>query len=241
MFHKSRNKREDVAHVILNGNPLPWVEEINHLGNILQSDNSMSKDCLMKRGKFIGKVNTLLQELYFVNSSVMMKLLNIYATSFYGSCLWNLYSKEVSKLFASWNVSVRNIFRLPRDTHRYLIEVVSNSRHPKTMMCSRYINFTESLSRCKKRCVRNLYYLVKDDRRTLTGRTLSKIAYDCGVSRNSLCNTSVKKMKYWSVPPEEQWRTSFLLELLDIRSNHREVANFDAEEIDELIGFICSR
>ena len=43
----------------LNGNPLPWVSEIKHLGHFLQSDNSMKTDILAKRGKFIGTVNAM--------------------------------------------------------------------------------------------------------------------------------------------------------------------------------------
>ena len=33
--------------------PLPWVEDMKHLGNILQSDNSMIKDIM--RAKFMGE------------------------------------------------------------------------------------------------------------------------------------------------------------------------------------------
>ena len=50
-----------------------------HLGNTLQADNSMKTDCILKRGRFIGKVNSLLQEFHFVDSSVFVKLLkNLY-------------------------------------------------------------------------------------------------------------------------------------------------------------------
>ena len=70
----------------------------------------MKTDCILKRGRFIGKVNSLLQEFHFVDSTVFIKLLNIYASSFYGSSLWNLYSPEVERIYKSWNVTVRNVF-----------------------------------------------------------------------------------------------------------------------------------
>ena len=88
----------------LNGVPLPWVTELAHLGNILQSDNTMKSDCAMKRCKFVGKVNSLLQELHFATPDVLIKLLNSYTTSFYGSSLWNLYSLECERLYKAWNV-----------------------------------------------------------------------------------------------------------------------------------------
>ena len=89
----------DIAPIILNGNPLPWVRDVKHLGKTLQCDNSMSIDCNMKRGKFIGKINSLLQEFHHVSPQVMMKLVNCYATSFYGSQLWDIQSPECDRLF----------------------------------------------------------------------------------------------------------------------------------------------
>ena len=102
MFSKS--KPADVAPILLNGDPLPWVREVKHLGNILQSDNSMKMDCVMNRGRF---------------SSVFVRLLNLYASSIYGSNLWDLYSVDVERIYKSWNVTMRNVFNLPWTTHRY--------------------------------------------------------------------------------------------------------------------------
>ena len=87
----------------------------------------MNTDCLSKCGIFIGKVNSLLQEFNYVDSTVIVRLLRIYASSLYGSTLWNMYFPEVMRIFSSWNVTIRNIFKLPRTTHRYFIEELSNS------------------------------------------------------------------------------------------------------------------
>jgi hypothetical protein len=67
--------------------------------------------------------------------------------------------------------------------HRYLIEAVSDSTHPKTKMCSCFMKFMESM--CKKRSVRYLAASVLDDRRTLVGRTVSRIAVDCKAKRTT--------------------------------------------------------
>ena len=75
----------------------------------------------------------------------MVKLLNIYVTSFYGSNLWDLYSADVDRIFKSWNVTIRNVYDVPWQTHRYLVVVISNCSHPKTLMCSRFVKFTNSL------------------------------------------------------------------------------------------------
>ena len=81
MFSPKKKDRLDVAPIILNNDPLPWVEEVKHLGNLLQCENNMKRDVAIKRGKFIGKINSLLQELYFVDPEVFVRSISIVPAS----------------------------------------------------------------------------------------------------------------------------------------------------------------
>ena len=65
----------------------------------------------------------------------------IYARSFYGANLWDLYSKQCEKIYSSWIVTIRICCNVDRRTHRYIIEELSESLHPKVMLCSRYMGF----------------------------------------------------------------------------------------------------
>ena len=87
IFSKKKSDRLNISKLILNDVPLPFVENCKHLGMNISCDNSFDVDCDMKRGKFIGKVHSLNQELYFASPDIMFKLLNVYCTSFYGSSL----------------------------------------------------------------------------------------------------------------------------------------------------------
>ena len=71
-------------------------------------------------------------------------------------------------------------------------------------------------------------------------KNLSNIAYDCGVRREFLSCSDAKQMRYWSIPAQERWRSSLLLELLEVRSQRSEVMSFDREEIEAMITHICS-
>ena len=62
-----------------------------------------------------------------------------------------------------------------RCTHRYLIETISNSLHPKIMLASRYVTFHKSLITSSKLSVRVLARLVETDQRTVMGRTLDSL------------------------------------------------------------------
>ena len=44
IFSKKQRDLRNVAPVFLNGDPLPWFQQLKHLGNILQCDNSMQLD-----------------------------------------------------------------------------------------------------------------------------------------------------------------------------------------------------
>ena len=49
----------------MNELPLPFVNDLKHLGNALKNDNSMTIDCNKKRAIFISKLHSLNQEFYF--------------------------------------------------------------------------------------------------------------------------------------------------------------------------------
>ena len=125
-IHFSKHSIE-LARITLNGDLLPWVDSALHVGNTLERNNSFTKDLTMKRGSFIGRIHSILQELHFANPLVKMKMFLIYTTSFYGSSLWNIFSGPCERLYTAWNISVRMAFDIPRETHRFFIEEISES------------------------------------------------------------------------------------------------------------------
>ena len=242
IFSKKARDRVNVAPVKLNGDELPWVDEIKHLGNILEYNNSMKRDIAVKRGKFIGKLNSLSQEFFFASPEIFTKILNIYASSFYGSGLWDLFSDDCDRIYRSWNVAMRHAWKVPNTTHRYLVEPISGSLHPKVMLASRYVQFGKSLLTSTKYQVRVLANLCSTDNRTVMGKTLSKVRRECGLSRHSpghLTSALVKaKMKYFEVPPDQTWRTQILSELLNSKVT---IEGFDLAEVHAMITYLCTK
>ena len=180
------------------------------------------------------------QHLIFSTPDVLMKLVNLYATSFYGSNLWDLYSPQVDKIYKTWNVTVRNIFGLPWRTHRYWIETISGCLHPKTFLSSRYVKFVYSLLNCKKSAVRFLASLCFDDKRTLLGKTLSKFSYETSVCVDMLTPSIVKQsLRYSTVPEDQKWRVSLLLELLAVKENRCILESMTYGDIDGFISILA--
>ena len=237
IFTKKRKKFEDIPPVILNGDPLPWVSELKHLGNILEVDNSMKKDCSTKRAKFVGKLNSLQQEFHFVKPDILVKILNIYAVSFYGSGLWNIFSADCDRFYKAWNVCIRIFFNLDRGTHHYLIEPLSNSLHPQVMLASRFVKFLRTLRTCDKFGIRLLASVCAMDQRTVFGRTISQISEKCNCTLKNLTTCGVKKvMRYYENTEEESWRTGIAREIID---DNLGVPGFTDKELEEILHYIC--
>ena len=240
IFSKKHKDLKDVAPVLLNGDPLPWVQQVKHLGNVLQSDNSMKVDCSVKRGKFIGKINSLMQEFSYSDPKVKIRIFNIFATSFYGSGLWDLTSNEVDRIYKSWNVAVRMAFGVPPTTHRYLIEYLSGALHPKTMLSGRYSKFVDSLCMSSKVEVALLANMAVQDNRTVMGKTVSRLKQE--LNSDVLTSNLVKKnLKYFPVPQDEEWRLPFLDELLSVETNDSSIDEcFSSSDVKMMISSLCT-
>ena len=245
-FKKKMKPDFKPANIMLNGDRLPWVKQVKHLGHTLQTDNSMRVDVAQKRGAFIGKINSLLQEFHFVNPDVVIKLMNTYATSVYGSNTWDIFSPDCEKLYTSFNVAIRQILNIERCSHKYLIEPLSKCHHLKTMIASRYVTFYQSLITSKKTPVRYLARLAESDQRSVLGRTLSKLLLDCNLDTNGtdlmkLNAGLVKKtLIYRQTPPDELWRIPICQELLQLRDHGPlELPGFTPEEQEELLQHVC--
>ena len=136
--------------IILEGKQLPWVDSWPHLGHLLHRDESLDHDLLQKRGQFIGKLHSLKQEFGNQDPIVYTKLVSIYLSSFYGSNLWDLFGEGANRLYKSWNIMIRMNFNLPRESHRFLLQPISQQPHLKIQLVKRFIKFYKTISSCNK-------------------------------------------------------------------------------------------
>ena len=132
-----------------------------------------------------------------VPHEAFLKIFQSYVTNLYGSNLWDLFGKECEKLYTSYNVAIRNILKVDRCTHRYLIEAMSEIRHLKSMLCSWFVTVHQSLRKSPKFPVRFLWKLVESDLRTVHGKNLAGIASKCDLNEQSphLLRTKLVKEK----------------------------------------------
>ena len=194
----------------------------------------MTKDMEVKKAKYIAKCNEICQEFFFATAKTKCKLNWIYNMSWYGSALWDLTSEEFLRIESTYNRSIKILFNLPYDTHRYLIETVSNKEHIRTIIFKRYLKFVLNLEKSKKPILKVLYNICKDSTQSVTGRNLRSLK-SLTNNFNDIAIDHGDQIEYVQTPEDEEWRTEVLVDLLE----EAEVRSLDQDEL-ELLYFVCS-
>ena len=168
----------------------------------------------------------------------------------YSSPLWNLYGTEAKKLFNQWNVLIRTIWDVPRETHRRLIEPLSDNIHLRTVLMTRFVNFSKKILKSEKESVRYLANRFLNNSESLTGMTMRRINLEC--SFDVLTSPKHKIVKYF--PPymelneDEQWKPQAIHEIISIIKGYGTIINerhfddiddFDAKELKIILNDLC--
>ena len=236
--------------MMLNDKPLPWVKRVKYLGTIITNDHDkLKEDVGSKRAKFIDNANSLLQEFRSAHPCIKSQINMIYNGSVYGGNLYELEGTMCKQLFNSFNVSIRTIWELPRQTHRYIVGELAGG-HMMSNMISNKINFYRRLESSHKVPVRLLFKLAARDLRTTTGKSLKliqNVGIDLGLigfDSDVLC-IDVKRFKSLhrqvSIPEDEKYRLGVLSDLLGLRTQFKYFKDdqFVIEDIEDMIEDIC--
>ena len=131
--------------MILNRNPSLRATSAKYLGNKLTDKiNGLTKDVEGKRARYIEGNCELNQEFPYAHPELKCKLNSIYNSSFSGSVLWDLTSTQSNSIINSWSVSVKHMWDIPIQSHRYLMESLGGT-HLKTMLYTRFVKFIRSI------------------------------------------------------------------------------------------------
>ena len=235
-------KERPLSQVKLCGNPLPWVTHGMHLGNSIENKiNGMKMDIKAKRANYIDKSNDIIQEFSYTHPRTKNEVNKIYNNHFTGSPLWDLFSREADMICNTWNKSIRLMFDLPLQTHRYFLEELAETRQLKFTLIRRFLGFISQIENSKKILPNVLFQTIRRDCRSTTGSNLRNILLLTSKDDISeLVPSDVDQMVYQPVDPSDMWRTSMLKELIDVKWGQAVVENLSDSEIDDIIEDICT-
>ena len=141
----------------------------------------------------------------------------------------------------AWNVSVRKMYKIPRTTHRYLIEPITGMPHIKNILIKRFLRFIQQIENCPKKILGNLLQLIKKDVNSVTGANLRQIMILCGKQNIvDLEPIDANLIEYHPIPVEEYWRVSAVKDIVATRNNQATIEGFDIDELDNMMDFVCT-
>ena len=247
-FHiKHSDNDENQCVMVLNNDNVKWYTDITHLGHHFNCCLSFKKDTNFRKGQFIQCVNEICTEFGFAHPKCKSKLLQIYGSSFYGSNLWDLYSKEFVSLCKTWNVAIRKIYGLPFQTHCRFLTHICQQSHVNHIIKCRFMNFmlgnymseNDFISFIAKVCFKNVS--------TNSGGTVSKIMCEYNVDFINLDNPQTIKhqMALWNEKrsfeeiQEEEWKINMIMDIVDCIHGISE-SNLSEEENLFLLNDVCT-
>ena len=230
-------KARSLRNLQLNGRDLPWVDVAKHLGcRIGPNNQGLTLDLLEKRAVYINRVNELKQEFSYAHPLTKIMIKKVFNTHFYGSQLWDLFTREAARLEKTWNTSVRMMLDVPRNTHRFFIEPLSEMQHIIFSLMKRFVNFVRSITSSKKCVLRNMLEIVERDCRSTTGRNLRKIMLLLiKTNIKNISKDDLTKLQYHPANPGDEWKIQLAKELTKVKNNELIVENLNTAEMDEIM------
>ena len=222
------NSKLHPVKIRLYGLSLPYVDRWIHLGTVIHKDEKSDYDVLKTRGEFISNIHSLYQELGRINPYLYIKLVNIYLSSFYGCCLWDLDSPSAHKLYSTWNTMIRNNFDLPYGTHRYILQQFNRRKPLQEELHGRFIKFLSHIKQSRKAEVLHLYHKQKHDSRSIFGRNYKNI-----------CIHKTNVIHPYIIPDGHTWKVNVVKELLSVRSENLFVPEFDDDDLQVILQELC--
>ena len=224
------------------GNPLPWVSSGKHLGMTISNQlNGMKTDIRIKRADFINKNNDIMQEFYFCHPSTKILINGIYNSHFSGSSLWDLFCKEAVMLENTWNVSMRLMLDLPRETHRYLIEPLSKVPHIRKILIKRFLTFLDQIRKSNKNASKFLLETIISDTRSVTGSNLRNILLQTNKTEvRELVPGDAYTIKYHPIAHDDEWKLKFIHDIVEAKNGKMEVPNISDSDLDNMLTALCT-
>ena len=235
-------KPMDLPSIQLCGNSLPWVDQIKHLGHVINNKGCLTdQDVIVKRAQFINKNMELNQEFSFASGRSKFIISNIYNSHFYGSPIWDIFGNATNSFLKSYNRAVRVTFNLPLTTHRNLIEPISQCHHLMTVLASRFLGFLVKIRESDKIIPKMLLNHVMRDVRSTTGSNLRKILLQTEKDDIfELSKADGAKIRYHPLEKADQWKRLVLSDLIDIRDGSLQVEVLSNDEVQKFIEIICT-
>ena len=104
----------------------------------------------------------------------------------------------------------------------------------------RFLNFVQQIKKSSKKASKFLLESIQHDARSITGSNLRNILLKTDkTSIRDLVPNDVLNIEYHPIQEDENWKVSFIQELIEAKNSNLEVVDFTDDELDEIMEFLC--
>ena len=133
----------------------------------------------------------------------------------------------------TYSSAMRLMLGLPRETHRYFIEPLTDRNHIKSDLIKRFITFLE-------KTLIHVLNKICQDVRSVTGSNLRNLRIRVGKTRVEDITPFDSKVPFKEIPDGQEWRVNAVKELIEVQNEKLEVNGFESEEIETMLTWICT-
>ena len=235
IFNKNSNYVNYIAEtnkVTLCNEEIDWVECVTYLGTIIKYNLDDKDDILSKKCDFIYSVNNIINNFKGVSSALLNLLFKSYCYSFYGSQTWNLYNNALCSLYTAFNIGLRRIWKLPYNTHKYIIFDISGTSSLQDIMVNRFVKCLNNMIIGPNNLVNYIGKRAVSQSTGPVGHSLNYIRERYNIKWNHMksCFNIININNYLDITKDVICKT--VKELCNVRDGVLYIENFNAGSID---------
>ena len=214
--------------VMLMGEDLKKVDEIDFLGNTIRWDLGKASDIKAKVVDLNSRVNTLNYKLSIAWYEVKAKLFVVKCAHAYGSEAWQLDDKASAEYWSAYGQGVRRLLGLPPFCSSVTVNSITKCSGIEDMVMKRFAKLIKGMSVSHNERLKFIHDIASKDARSLISRNKTRIISKWG------------KMTPPTFIPDDSQNTADIKQLLAIRDG-RVSSDLSKEDIDERMLMLCLR
>ena len=153
----------------------------------------------------------------------------------------NLFSDDFAKIEKTFNVSIRKMIDIPRETHKFFIEPLSQQTHIRTIIMKRFLSFTNQLIQSPKKMPKILFDTIKYDVTSTTGSNLRNIMLLVDKTDiEDIYPSDLMNIQYHPVEESNKLKIDVAKELIDLKFGLLYLENFNQKEIKDMLNLVCT-
>ena len=133
------------------------------------------------------------------------------------------------------------MWNLPRNSHRFLVEAISENTHIKKLLIKRFLQFTRQILDSPKKAIKNIYKLIREDCQSVTGSNLRNIMLL--VNKHSVLDLvpdDALLVPYYEIPENQLWRKEMVNEITEAKFGNLAIEGFTTKELNVILEYVCT-